>query len=218
MSNEFFREIEDELVGTIMKYPNSKIDWGCVQNNEMDKKTKPYSIYRFRDLKLKLNRMVDSFDKMYLFCRWFRYWCAKCDENSFCWKGKAIMNPKQSDKNWDIKFNHVKNVDDIEFDVKSTRMPKDFTKEEKDFYQNNPEKLIEWFYQNQSKGERNAYQNRFFIIHLADDRRTENIKRVSFDKKRVLIDKYFQSIESGEHLPYTLVVDGHKVISDVLFV
>lgn len=218
MDNNFFREIEEELIGPIMKNPKLKLKWTCVQNNDWDKETKPFYIYRLRDLMLKLREIEDNDKRNYCLCRWFRYWCARCDENCFCWKGKAVLNKNEFDKNWDFKFNGVKNVDDIEFDLKSTRMPEKFTKEERDFYFENPEKLIEWFYQNQSKGVRNGYQNRFFLIHLADDNRIENIKRISFNKKRDLIEKYFETIESGEHRPYEIVVDGYKVISDILFV
>lgn len=218
MTDSFFREIEKEVSGPILRNPNMRLEWGCVQNNDYDKDTKPFGVYRFSDLKQKVECLDGNFMKMYCICRWFRYWCARCDEYCFCFNGKAVLNPNVFDRGWDFEFKGINNVEDIKFDLKSTRMPNEFSDEEKDFYRNNPENLIVWYYQKQSKGVRNGYQNRLFLVHLAEDARTENIKRVSFDKKRNLIGKYYESIESGKHQPYTIVVDNHKVTSDILFV
>ena len=218
MDSSFYSEIELELRRPIIEHPNIRLEWGVVQNNGSDKDTKPFSIYRFSDLVRKLKTFDDYYDKMYCLCRWFRHWCAKCDENCFCWKGKAIQNPDAFSKDWDIKFNGVKNIDDIEFDVKSTRMPDVFDDDERKYYLNHIEELIKWFYDKQSRGVRYGIQNRFFLVHMSKDRMSENLLRVDFDKKRKMIDEYFDSIESGKHTPYKLNVDGVDVVSDILFI
>ena len=84
--------------------------------------------------------------------RWFRHWCAKCDENILC-DEYAEPNPDKYDKEWDIQFKNLDIVGDIKFDVKSTRVFKDLI-DKTDYYKKNPEELIKLYYKDQTKESR----------------------------------------------------------------
>lgn len=208
-----YNKLEKDLNNILKMFPNFEVEWGVVQNDAWDKDTHPYNIYTLSDFIKKWKGCKDLKKVKYALTRWFRYWCAKCDENCFCGE-KAVPNPNQKDKNWDIKFKNLKNSDDIEFDVKSTRLPNSWIN--KDTIDG--DKLIEWYYKNQSKGSRNSYQNRIFVVHIPNHGKTETNLRCDFEKKRGLINEYYKSIECGGHTPHKLTVDGHEITADIIFV
>jgi hypothetical protein len=208
-----YNKIEKDLNNILKLFPDFEVEWGIVQNDEWDKDTHPYAIYTLAEFIEKWRNCKDLKKVRYALTRWFRYWCAKCDENCFCGE-KAIPNPNKKDKNWDIQFKNLKNSDDIEFDVKSTRLPNSWNKDDAI----DADKLIEWYYHNQSKGSRNAYQNRIFVVHIPNNGKTETKLRCDFDKKRGLINEYYKTIEAGGHKPHRLNVDGHDITADIIFV
>jgi len=218
MDKAFFEEFKYEMIIPIRKKPNMKIKWGAIQNKEYDKRTNPFSIYRFNQLiDYIMNKLTDNYERDYCFCRWWRCWGAMCDEYCFCSKGKAVPNPNKKDKMWDFKFNNVGGLN-TEFDLKSTRIPNKFTDKERDYYINNPEELIKWYYEEQSTQSRYGLQNKLYLVHIADNQCEENMLRVDFDRKQEVIDNYFKRIESGEHRPYHLDIGDCVVDSDILFV
>lgn len=208
--------IEKEICEFINKHPNLSIEWGRLQNDEWDKDTKPYAIYSLEQFKNKWKKCSDIEKVKYASMRWFRYWCAKCDESILCGE-YAEPNPDKSNKDWDIQFKNLDIVGDIKFDVKSTRVFKDLI-DKTDYYKKNPEELIKLYYKDQTKESRYGHQNRLFIVHIPSNNRTETMVRCDFNKKRELVKEYFESIKTGEHKPYNIEIDGYKVISDIIFV
>ena len=216
LNADLLNDIEKEICNYINRNPNFHIEWGRLQNDEWDKDTKPYFIYSLKQFRNKWNTCLDKEKVKYALMRWFRHWCAKCDENILC-DEYAEPNPDIYDKEWDIQFKNLDIVGDIKFDVKSTRVFKDLI-DKTDYYKKNPEELIKLYYKDQTKESRYGHQNRLFIIHIPSNNRTETMVRCDFNKKREIVKEYFESIKTGEHKPYNIEIDGYKVISDIIFV
>lgn len=196
------REVGREVTRVVREHPHIHIDWTVVQNDALDRVTMPFSIYSFGQLKHKILSLQDPFDRQYCLCRWFRYWCARNDEECFVEAG-AVPNPDVRDRRSDFTLLG------IPFDLKSTRMPDGADKKDR-------EGLLKWFYTNQSSGVRFGYQNRLFLVHNASTREEENLKRVDFGGKGVVIRKYVDAMGRGGGRFVRLEIGGAEVITDLI--
>lgn len=217
LDSELLSRIENEICDFIKRNPNFSIEWGRMQNDEWDKDTKPYKIYSIKQFRDKWSNCSDNKKIRYALMRWFRHWCAKCDENLMCEK-YAKPNPDIYDKEWDIQFKNLEIIGNPKFDVKSTRVFKDLEYKTSYYIYDNPVELIYEFYKRQTTESRYGLQNRLFIVHIPSENRTETMVRCDFLKKKEVINEYFESIINGEHKPYEIEIDGHNIISDIIFV
>ena len=184
------------LIDDLKKVSRMNLDWDKMQNLDDDKGTEPYDIKSLSDFKNKWRFEQDHEKVKYALMRWFRYWCAKSDENLFVECG-ATPNPDKTDPLWDFELNGVK------FDLKSTRLPNGV--ERPTTYKDIGE-LIVLYYRRASERKHN-WQNRLFLVHLNEE------DRINFAKKKEIISLY---TKLGK--PYTTTIDGHTVTADVLFV
>jgi hypothetical protein len=136
------------------------LNWGNIQNDATDSQINMFEINSFEELELKITRLSDA-SKNYLRRRWFLWRCAQCDEHIFCLNPNVVNNPNHRDQTYDIEFNNNPN---LRFDIKGTIIPRQFRNDIESVLLN-PQILIDFFYQEQSRGVRNNIQNRLFIIH-----------------------------------------------------
>ena len=136
------------------------LKWGMVQNNKTDATINLFGIKTFAELITAIDALSDI-EKAYFKRRWFLWQCSKCDEFLFCLNDNVLANPNKKDQTYDIEFN--RNIE-LRFDVKGTVIPKQFRHNVLEII-NNPVPLIDFFYEHQSKGVRENYQNRLFIVH-----------------------------------------------------
>ena len=136
------------------------LNWGHVQNDSTDSQINMFEINSFEELEFKIKHLSDS-SKNYLRRRWFLWRCAQCDEYIFCLNPNVTSNPNHKDQTYDIEFS---NNSQLRYDIKGTIIPKQFRTNIENVI-TNPQILIDFFYQEQSRGVRNNIQNRFFIIH-----------------------------------------------------
>lgn len=134
------------------------LKWGKIQNDTTDAKCDLFKIKDKQQLEITIADFSKE-DKNYFRRRWFLWQCAKIDEYLFYNQTGVFKNPNRKDKNWDVEFN---NNPKLQFDIKSTVIPK---KLQRNFSLADEEKIIHYYYNNQSTGIRNHYQNRLFIVH-----------------------------------------------------
>ena len=146
------------------------IRWGRVQNNVYDNELKRicniFSIMSLNEL-LPYISLFDEEHQMYYKRRWYLLRCADCDEYLFYKNDNVEHNPNRFDKKWDIKIDNC-----FLFDVKGTVIPRDFRDRWEDVVKN-PQQIIDFYYEQQSRGVRYDMQNRIFIVHhsiVNDDR------------------------------------------------
>lgn len=134
------------------------LNWGTIQNNETDSKINMFRFSSKKQLETAIFNLEEN-EKIYLRRRWFLWQCSKVDEYLFYRAKTVLKNPNSRDQDWDIEFNTKKN---LRFDIKGTVVPK---KMRENFTISDEEKIINFYYNNQSKGVRFNIQNRLFIVH-----------------------------------------------------
>ena len=137
--------------------------WGRPQNNSWDQSTN--FIYHTQYLDQVLNECKTRFSSKdspqkwqnYALNRWYNFWSAWAVEKVFgaATEVVAAKNPKDSEKDFFIKG--------IPFDHKTTVFPKNYPHSINQALEN-PQDLIRWLYQNQSKENRQHFKNRLFIV------------------------------------------------------
>lgn len=130
--------------------------WGKIQNNATDSQADMFACNTIEALENAIASLSET-DKNYFRRRWFIWMCSKVDEYLFYTLNNVEQNPMKRDKTWDISFNHH-----YKFDVKGTVVPQLLSN---NFNIEDEEKLINFYYENQSKGVRFGLQNRLFIVH-----------------------------------------------------
>lgn len=155
MINSEYLKLSKELQRLVKSIP---LKWGRVQNNETDKQISMFNCKTLSSLETEI-RSLSNADKTYFRRRWFLWRCAQVDEYLFYKENNISKNPDHKDQSWDIVFNNSSF-----FDVKGTIVPKSL----RENFKINPEtekKLIDFYFNNQSKGVRYNIQNRLFIVH-----------------------------------------------------
>lgn len=196
-SEEEYAKVVESIRSSALRIP---FKWGKIQNNEMDSITKKIFHWEDTDSILSDLRGYDNSVISYALRRWYIYKCSECDEYIFSKHDSVIKNPIYKDKRWDIKIN------DIEFDIKGTKIPNDFSYE---YIIKNPLDIIKWFYERQSKEERYGLQNRLFLIHhsMVSKERSDLI-RCAFKSKERLINDFLDDFNNVEFFYY----NGAKAI------
>lgn len=157
MTENEFDQLASDLQSLAKNIP---LNWGRVQNDDTDKQIDMFQIHTFTELESQLSALSEN-SRNYFRRRWFLWKSAKCDEFIFCMNDNVRPNPNFKDQTYDIEFN---NNSRLRFDVKGTVIPREF-KGKIEAVIENPEEMVKWFYENQSKGVRNNLQNRLFIVH-----------------------------------------------------
>lgn len=165
--------------------------WGKVQNNQDDALTKiVYDILYFEDVLAELARTLHQHPRYpqlfdYALNRWYNFWSAKAIEQIFTQSQWVIPNPDPKDK---IKDFELKG---IPFDHKSSVFPKAYPHSIEQAIEQ-PKHLIEWFYQHQSKGQRQHHSNRLFVVFYEVNQAHWKLK-AEITWIQTLIEKYLQN-------------------------
>lgn len=192
-----FESLSKDLRTVASKIP---LNWGHIQNNRYDYELKQVcDIFAVTNL-AELERHISRFDedhKGYYRRRWYLLRCADCDEYLFYCNDNVEHNPDRFDKEWDIRIDNK-----YKFDVKGTVIPKSFRDQYEEVL-NDPRKIIEFYYDHQSKGVRFDMQNRLFIVHhsLVDQRR-EFYLRCAWGSKASVYKRFVENVENIEFYEY----------------
>lgn len=187
----------------------SLLHWGKVQNDATDAMLDIFKIDNYTTLE---NLLADfnEHDKNYFRKRWLVWKCSACDEYLFCLNDNVQQNPLHRDQTYDIEFN---SNPDLRFDIKGTVIPKQF-RSETDKILNNPQLLINFFYEEQSKGVRHSFQNRLFIVHHSFKKQErELVLRCHFDFKQTVFAAYAKSITNT-----TCFLQYNNALADIIFI
>ena len=206
MLQQNFINLTKELQQIVKQIP---LHWGKVQNDETDAQLNIFKIDDYATLE----NAIANFDhetKNYFIKRWFIYKCAVCDEHIFCLNENATPNPQKRDQTYDIEFN--KNAL-LRFDIKGTLIPKQFRNNVEEVI-NKPKILINFFYEQQSKGVRNSFQNRLFIVHHSFKKQErEMMLRCHFDFKIKAFHSYATTVNTTSQF-----MQYENAIADIIFI
>jgi hypothetical protein len=198
MNGEEFIMLSTQLRKDCTSVPT---EWPDIQNDVSDNKLS-FNIFTVSKLS-DLNNLISDFEEplqLYYRRRWFLAKCAECDEYLFYQNSGVIKNPQSESKEWDIRIDRTFSLNKqtflctYYFDLKSTDIPKKF-EGGYDAAISAPPKLIQFYYNEQSKGVRFDMQNRLFIVHhsLVSAQRTSAL-RCAWKTKEACIKKFLSNI------------------------
>ena len=183
MNEEAFKKLSADLQELVKSIP---LDWGKIQNNATDKKIDLFSCKCIDDLEFQIQNLT-PLEQNYFKRRWFLWMCSKVDEYLFHKHSSVLKNPNSKDKSWDVAFNNK-----YKFDIKGTVVPKSLIHQ---FNTSNEAPLIDFYYQNQSKGIRHHIQNRLFIVHHSYKKKTRTLLlRCNWELKEKAYQKFIALI------------------------
>lgn len=206
MTNEQFIQLSTELQRIVRHIP---LNWGQTQNDAADSQIKMFQIHSFNELEQQINHLSEP-SKNYFKRRWFLWKCAACDEHIFCTNENVKPNENKRSQAFDIEFN---NDASLRFDLKGTVIPKQFRNNVEEIIAN-PKPMIDFFYQEQSKGVRESYQNRLFVVHHSfRQQEREIVLRCHFNFKQEAFKKYAQNIKTTSNF-----LQYQNAKADVVFI
>lgn len=181
MTPSEFNRLSGELRHLATQVP---LNWGAVQNDAFDASIDMFNIYSYENL-LQEVAHLQEIKQIYFKHRWYLWMCSKCDEYLFCLNKNVIHNPNVKDRSYDIIFNNS-----FDFDLKSTIIPRKL-RSSINWILNNPQSIIDYFYENQSSGVRKEFQNRLFVVHhsFVDERR-ELYLRCAWGSKQLIFQEF----------------------------
>ena len=181
-------------------------NWGQVQNNRSDDKINMFSIDSYEDLKKQIEQLSEP-EKNYLRRRWYLWRCSECDEFLFYINNNVEQNPNRYDKAWDVRFSSS-----IAFDIKGTVIPRNM-RNRVEYLIDNPQEMIRFYYEEQSRGRRFDIQNRLFIVHHSFvDPHRELYLRCAWESKRKIYRIFSENIDIIQFFEY------NNVLSAVIFI
>ena len=206
MTIEEFNILGKDLQNIVKSIP---LHWGQTQNDSADSQINMFAIKTFSELEVATKNLSEE-KKNYFKRRWFLWQSSKCDEFLFCLNENTKPNPNKRDQAYDVEFNN--NIE-LRFDIKGTLIPKQFRNSVEDVIAN-PQRMVDFFYQQQSKGIRESYQNRLFIVHHSFRlQEREMYLRCHFNFKREVFRQYSQQIKiTSNFLQY------QNAKADVIFI
>jgi len=155
------------------------------QNNKNDSSTNfVYTSPNFEYIHHKIKTNIsDKNLQNYALNRWYNFWSAKAVESIFVQNENITAEKNVKHKYSDFLIYDKHTNKKINFDHKTTVLPKCFNKKVLDFLKNNPpqniqkfdKEIIQWLYENQSQEGRKHWKNRFFVI-LIDTQKEEHWK------------------------------------------
>ncbi|WP_395049327.1 hypothetical protein [Flavobacterium sp.] len=196
--------VENELKKRLI-YPYK---WGRKQSDEWDTKTNfIYTTYNFETL-LEKTAPFDEKIRNYALNRWYNFWSAEAVENLFSLHENVTSNKNKFDKLIDFTINTTC------FDHKTTVFPIGFN-QTVTYAKNNPDKLIQWLYLNQSQEGRKHLKNRLFIVLV--DKNNEHWKlKAEVKLLKSEIDIYVQNFNSDNL--FNLNIENNTILSDLIWV
>jgi hypothetical protein len=139
-------------------------------------------------LELKIKQLKPE-EQDYFRRRWFIWQCAQIDEFLFYRNSNVFPNENHKDQEYDIEFNEDET---LRFDVKGTIVPKSLST---GFTIADERKIIEFYYDNQSRGVRDHIQNRLFIVHHSYRKRERNmVLRCHWELKKIAYQNFALSL------------------------
>lgn len=206
MTSEDFLKLSADLQKLSIHIP---LHWGKIQNDCFDKQLNIFNIHSFEELNLR-TKSLDQDIRNYFQRRWFLWKCAQCDEHIFCLNPNVTPNPEKKDQAYDIEFNGNAA---LRFDVKSTVIPRQYRGSIETVLKN-PQKLVNFFYQAQSKGVRDCIQNRIFILHHSYRNQANEIQlRCKWNYKTDVFREYASKISTTSQF-----INYNKAKSDIIFI
>ncbi len=155
MNSAQFSKLSSDLRDIAVKIP---LNWGSIQNDRFDSSINMFEADSYESLEHAIAHL-DETKKNYFRRRWYMWKCAQCDEYLFAVNPGAEPNPNPLDQTYDVMFH-----DSLRFDIKGTVIPRSF-RDNVESVISNPQEMIGFFYTRQSRGVRNCFQNRLFIVH-----------------------------------------------------
>ena len=203
MNNQQYEKLATDLRELAREIP---LHWGAIQNDQADSKLNMFDIDNFAELKAAVSKMND-YDKNYWKRRWYIWQCSQCDEYLFYCNDNVEHNPNRKDKSWDVRIDGK-----YVFDIKGTVIPQ-YMRDDAEGIISNPLKMVEFFYDNQSKGVRFDIQNRLFVVHhsFVDEAR-EFYLRCAWDSKRKIYREFVERINDISF------INTHNVKAGVIFI
>lgn len=208
MNEVEYISLRDSLLKIASTIPRN---WGRIQNDNTDSKINMFKLNDYSSL-LRAIENCSPETKQYFKRRWFLWKCAQCDEYLFYRNADINKNTNPYDQKWDIEFFGNPN---LRFDIKSTTIPREIKNKIGDVFPTNHKEIIKFNYDNQSKGVRNFFQNRLFIVHIPMIDIYENTLRARFEEKKSIIEMYIQQIKSKENYIF-YEYNGCK--SDIIYI
>jgi len=199
------------LILELEKIKHLPLGWGGrKQNNSDDDKIDLFAINDLRTLAEKIKNFDDS-TKQYYIRRWMIIKISDCDEYLFDQFKETEHNPDKYSKEYDFIIKGFK------FDLKGTRVPVKF-KDDISNVINKPQQIIDFYYEQQSRGRRLGMQNRLFIVTIDENNYSEELKlRLDFDIKKKAFEKYINEFNIGRNL-FQFNYQNKILFADIIFI
>lgn len=205
MTDQEYTNLSQELQTLVKNIP---LKWGWIQNDLVDGKIDMFSCSSLESLERAIQELSPE-EKDYFRRRWFLWQCAQVDEYLFYQSENVERNPDHKDQSWDIRFNGS-----MEFDVKGTVVPKAF----RSSFSIDPqfeEKIIRFYYDQQSRGVRHNIQNRLFIVHHSFRKEERSMYlRCHWSLKKEAYQQFNQLLSSGQ----LILVNHNNVSAKCIFI
>lgn len=209
--DEALLHMENELKKRLV-YP---YHWGTKQTDLLDKQTRfIYQTKTFKNLLEQINTHFKTLEekeqlKNYALNRWFNFYSAKAVENIF--KSHFLVSKTQNSKDKEKDFF----IEGIPFDHKTTVFPKKFKGTFNEAI-NQPDKLINWLYKNQSQQGRHHLKNRLFVVLYNSNGKHWQLK-ANLQKIEAAVHQYLNGFSTSQlhHFSFEKELD---TLSDLIWV
>ena len=197
MTQAEFQSLSQDLRNVARNIP---LNWGHIQNNTYDNQLRQvcniFAVMSLAELEGYIARFDDD-HKNYYRRRWYMVRCADCDEYLFYCNPGVVHNPERRDKEWDICIDQS-----FKFDVKGTVIPKKF-RDDWNAVVDDPSEMVQFYYDQQSKGIRFDMQNRLFVAHhsLVDVSR-EFLLRCAWGSKTLIYKEFVERVSDINFMTY----------------
>lgn len=191
---EFFTDLQ-QLEGAI---ENLSENWHR-QNNNQDNLTRfIYRINSYTELMQseEMGRLTEE-NKQYALHRWYNNKTSKVCERIFVEYGAIQANRNDDLHHIDVYINGVA------FDIKVSVFPQNGEVQDMNLdlkLRKDKNRLIQWFYRNQSSEQRNCFNNRIFIVCKGNNAIENSRLKQNFDQMDVKISAYMKYLRQIDYL------------------
>lgn len=197
MNAQQFYKLSRDLRSLALLIP---LHWGEIQNDRNDSSINMFQIDSFEELEHKIRNISPELQN-YFRRRWYIWRCAQCDEYLFNLNPNVAPNPNPRDQTYDIMFDGY-----LQFDVKGTVIPRSLRHDVEGCIRR-PQKMIDFYYNQQSIGVRHAFQNRLFIVHHSFIHpKREIFLRCAWESKKQIYRIFSENVENINFKEF----HGHK--------